>query len=122
MPLPKGPGIAVSVDYFGPPPVPPRGDTYILLFTDHFSRRADTFTVTAADLTAEDTANVLINRYIPLWGCPLSILSDIFLLFCSTLSHAVYQLLGVRKNWQQLLPPKRQWWSRTCKPHDCLNA
>ena len=27
MPLPEGPGIAVSVDYFGPPPVMPRGNT-----------------------------------------------------------------------------------------------
>ena len=39
--LPEGPGIAISVDYVGPIPVTPRGDTYILLFTDPFSRRAD---------------------------------------------------------------------------------
>ena len=40
-PLPEGPGIAAIVDYFGPLPVTPRGSTYILLFTDLFSRRAD---------------------------------------------------------------------------------
>ena len=27
MPLPEGPAIAISVDYFGPPPVTPRGNT-----------------------------------------------------------------------------------------------
>ena len=40
-------------DYFGPLPVTPRGNTYILLITDRFSRRADMFPVTAAEFTAE---------------------------------------------------------------------
>ena len=31
---PEGPDIAVSVDFFGPLPVAPRGNTYIMLFTD----------------------------------------------------------------------------------------
>ena len=51
-------------------------NTYILLITDRFSRRADMFPVTAAEFTAEGTANVLVNKYIPLWGCPRTILSD----------------------------------------------
>ena len=92
MPLPEGPGVAISVDYFGPLPVTPRGNTYILLITDRFSRRADMFPVTAAEFTAEGTANVLVNKYIPLWGCPRTILSDNGLQFCSKLSQAVYQL------------------------------
>ena len=66
MPLPEVPSIAVSVDYFAPLPVTPRGNTYILIFTDRFSRQADMFAVTAADFTAEGTADILINRYIPL--------------------------------------------------------
>ena len=61
MPLPGGPGVAVSVDCFGPLPVTPRGNTYILLFTDRFGRRADMFTVTAAEFIAEGTANILVN-------------------------------------------------------------
>ena len=65
MPLPEGPGVAVSVDYFGPLPVTPRGNTYILLFTDRFSRRADMFPVTAAEFTAESKVNILVNQYIP---------------------------------------------------------
>ena len=55
------------------------------------------FAVTAAGFTAEGTANILINPYIPLWGCPRSILSDNGLQFCSKLSHTVYQLQGVWK-------------------------
>ena len=97
MPLPEGFGIAASADYFGLLPVAPRGNTYILFLTDRFSRRADMFAVTAAEFTAEGTANILINRYIPLWGCPRGILSEHGLQFCSKLSHPVYQFLGVRK-------------------------
>ena len=41
IPLPNSPGVAVSVDYFGPLPITARGNSYILLFTDRFSRRAD---------------------------------------------------------------------------------
>ena len=43
----------------------PRDNTYILLFTDRFSRRADVFPVTAAEFTAEGTNNILVNQYFP---------------------------------------------------------
>ena len=85
MTLPEGPSIAINVDYFGPLPVTPRGDIYILLFVDRFSRRAYMYAVTAAESTAEGTANTLINRCVPLWGCPRSILLDDGLQFCSKL-------------------------------------
>ena len=65
IPLPNSPGVAVSVDYFGPLPITARRNLYILLFTDRFSRRADMFAV-AAEFTAEGTANILVNRFIPL--------------------------------------------------------
>ena len=76
MPLPEGPGIAFSVDCFGPLPVTSRGNTYILLFTDRHSRPADMFAATVTEFTAGGTANIIINRNIPLWGCPHSIISD----------------------------------------------
>ena len=90
VPVQEGPGIAISVDYFGPLPVTPRGNTCILLITDRFSRRADMFAVTAPEFTAEGTANILVNQYIPLWGCPRTILLHNGLQFCSKLSQAVY--------------------------------
>ena len=62
IPFPPGPGIAVSVDYVEPLPVTPRGNTYIFLFTNRSSRRADMFAVTATERTAEGTVNTLINR------------------------------------------------------------
>ena len=54
------------MDYFGPLPVTPKGNSYILLFNDRFSRRADMHTVSAAEFMAEGTADILVNKYIPL--------------------------------------------------------
>ena len=97
MPVPEGPGIAISFDYLSPILFTPRGNTYNLLITDRVSRRADMFAVTAAKFTAEGTANILVNKYIPLLGCPRTILSDDGLQFCPKLSQDVNPLLGVRK-------------------------
>ena len=97
IPLPNSPGVAVSVDYFAPVPTTVRGNSYILLFTDRFRRRADMFAVTTAEFTAEGPANILVNRFIPLWGCPSTLLSDNGPQFCAWLATAVYKLLGINK-------------------------
>ena len=60
-----GPGVTVSVDYFGPLPVTPRENSDNLLFTDRFSRHADMYAVSVAKFTAEGTADILVNKYIP---------------------------------------------------------
>ena len=50
------------------------------------------FAVTASEFTAEGTANILVNRYIPLWFCPSTLLSDNGPQFCAQLA-----ILGIRK-------------------------
>ena len=70
MSLQSGLGIAISVNYLGPRPVIPEGNSYILFFTDRFSRRRNMYADSAAEFTAEGTANIQVNKYIPLWGCP----------------------------------------------------
>ena len=95
--LPEGPGIAIIVHYFDPLTATPRGKTHILAINHRFSRQAGTFAAIAAEFTAEGTANILVNEYIPLRGFPRTIVSDNGLLFCSKLLHALYQLLGVCK-------------------------
>ena len=97
IPLPNTRGVSVSVNYFGSLPNTARGNFYIILFTDRLSRRVDMFDVTAAEFTAEDTVNILDNRYIPLWGCPSTLLSDNRHQFCAQLATAVYKLLGAHK-------------------------
>lgn len=66
LPFPSGPGLAVSVDYFGPLPDTPRRNAYSLLVTDRFSRRADMYVDSAAKFTAEGTVDILVNNFIPL--------------------------------------------------------
>ena len=94
---PSGAGHCGKRGLFWAKPVTPRCNTYIFLFTDRFSRRADMVAVTAAEFTAEATANIRINRYISLWGCPRSMLLDNGLQFSSKLSHVLNELLGVEK-------------------------
>ena len=121
--FPEGPGIVASIDYFGPLPVMPRGNSYILLFTDRFSRRADMFPDTSAEFTAVGTASILLNRYVPLWGYPRSILSDNGFQLCSKLSHAVCQLLGLGKIATSSYHPNgNERWGGTRKPHDGSDA
>ncbi|CAB1106763.1 unnamed protein product [Ectocarpus sp. CCAP 1310/34] len=94
---PEGPGTVVGVDFFGPLPVTAKGNSYILLFTDRFSRRADMFAVTAAEFTARGTAHIFVNQYMTKWGCPTTLLSDNGLHFCSKLSMAIYEVMKIKK-------------------------
>ena len=55
------------------------------------------YAVTDAEFTAEGTAHILVNKYIPLWGCPLRILSDNGRQFSSQLAVAIVALLKVRR-------------------------
>ena len=103
MPLPKGPGIAVSVDYFAPLAVTPRGNTNTLLFTDRFSRRADMFAVTAAEFTSKSTVQPVCS---PL-GMPVQFLSlrqrpPVWLEAFACRLHASWR----SENCHQLLPPE----------------
>ena len=70
MPLPSGPGQIVSVDYFGPLPITRNGNKHTLLYTDRFSRHIAAHTVTQGERTAEGTARIFVEQYIPLWEYP----------------------------------------------------
>lgn len=66
LPVPNGPGVYVAIKYFGPLTVTARGTSYIVMFTDRFSRHAGMYAVTAAELTVELTdegsADILVNK------------------------------------------------------------
>ena len=64
----------LSTDVLGPFPETPRGDTYILVLTDHFIKRVEIFDV--ASQTAITTARIILNEVIAWFGCPYSILGD----------------------------------------------
>ena len=46
-------------------------------------------------MTAAGTADVVLNEYIPLWGCPVTLPSDTGHNFTSKLANVVYDRLGI---------------------------
>lgn len=64
----------MATDYLGPFPVTDRGQRYIILCTDHFSKNVEIIQV--SDMTADVCALKLLNEDIARWGCPLAIHSD----------------------------------------------
>ena len=64
----------LATDILGPLPLMPRGNQYILLVTDHFTRWVEIFAV--PDQTATTCAEVILNEVIARFGCPLSLHSD----------------------------------------------
>ena len=97
MPLPSGPGQIASVDYFGPLPITRNGNKHILLYTDRFSHHIAAYAVTQDERTAEEAARIFVEQYIPLWGCPHTLLSDNGSEFVARLSLAIYKLVRIRK-------------------------
>ena len=61
------------------------------------------YAVSAAESAAEGTPGILVNMYVPLWGCPASLLYDNGLQLCSK---QVYKLLGMRKIATDVYCPK----------------
>ena len=64
----------ISTDFLGHFPFTPRGKTYILLATDHFTKKVKIMAV--PDQTASTPVNKLLNEVIARCGCPLTIHSD----------------------------------------------
>lgn len=54
-------------------------------------------TVHRPDFTAEGTANILGNKYIPVRGCPIFLLTDNKLQFCPKILRAVKKLIVINK-------------------------
>ena len=79
------------------------------------------YATTEAEFTASGTADIFIDRYIPLWGCPVTLLSDIGRQLCSKISRALYERLGIN-NHHQCLPPLNQRRRRARQSHDGPDA
>ena len=121
MPLDEGSGIAVTVDYFGPFPITPRGNTYILLSP----------IVSAAEPTCSQSLQwnlhprarlIFLSTGIFPSGIPaqhtLGHRSPVFLKAFSCRLQASWG----SENCHHLLPPKWHWWVGACDSHDGPSA
>ena len=85
----------LAIDYLGPLPRTPRGNRYILVLTDQFTKYVEVFAM--PDQTAEDCALKIMNEFIARWGTPLKIHSDQGSTFESKVFRHLCDLLGVKK-------------------------
>lgn len=97
MSLSDGPDEVIAINHFGPLPVTTGGNKHTLLVTDYFNHRAAFYVFTIAQFIAVGTTDILVNDFIPKWGCPKLLLSENGRQCLSRLLCAVCKLLGARK-------------------------
>ena len=90
------PGDFLATDFLGPLPVTARGNRYILLVTDHFTKYVEIIPV--PDMTAEVCASKILNEVISRWGCPLTIHSDQGRTYESQVFSELCRMLEVKKS------------------------
>lgn len=90
-----GPMDRLATDLLGPLPETPRGNKYVLVITDHFTKWVEAIAV--PDQTAQTCAHYLL-QVVCQFGCPLSILSDQGRCFESHLFQEFCHLLEIKKS------------------------
>ena len=85
----------LSVDILGPLPLSRRGNKYILVVTDAFTKWVEIFPV--PDQSAETCAKCIVNEVICRLGCSIDLHSDQGRNFESDLVKNLCKLLGIRK-------------------------
>ena len=105
MKTPRAPlGSLRTGDHLGPLQITERGNRYILLLTDHFTKYLEIMAV--PDMTAEVCAARILNEYVSRWGCPLSIHSDQGRTYESRIFKEMCRMLEVRKTRTSVWNPK----------------
>ena len=84
----------LCTDIMGPLPLTPRGNRYVLVVTDSFSKWVEIFPV--PDQTASTCASIILNEVIARFGCPYDLHSDQGRNFESTIFRDIFQLLTIR--------------------------
>ncbi len=107
-PLQPIPGLAKferwQTDCLGPLPLTEKGNKFILLFVECFSRFVELIPV--PDLKAETTGRAFLEHIVLRYGVPTQILSDRGTNYTSELLKGVYDLLGVKPLFTTPLHPQ----------------
>ena len=90
------PNEIVGVDMVGPLPETPRGNRYILVMVDLFTKWCEAVPIATTD--AETTAQAIVENWICRWGAPEQLHSDRGSNFESIIVAELCHLLGVRKS------------------------
>ena len=111
LPLPNRPGQMVAFDLLGPLPTTAKGNAYVFLVVDLFSRHAGAYAIRKGEKTAKGCAARLIHDCIPRWGCPDTFLSDRGTEFASVVCRGVFKMLRSVKHLRAHTTLKLMaWW------------
>ncbi|KAG6943678.1 hypothetical protein JG688_00017487 [Phytophthora aleatoria] len=94
------------VDAVDPLVTTPRGNKFILVFADYFTRWVEAFPVAALDTLT--FVNVMIDEVISRHGVPEILLSDRGSNFISNLAKSFYETLGIKKLFGAAYHPQTQ--------------
>lgn len=94
----------LGIDILGPFPESEKGNRYILVVTDHFSKWVELFAV--PNQSASTCADILVNEVIARFGCPYEILTDQGRNFESKIFTELCELLEIRKKRTSPANPK----------------
>ena len=93
--LPSGPFERVAMDILGPLPITTRGNKYILVVGDYFTKWLESFPL--ASIEAEKVAEVFVHQFVCRFGTPNILHTDQGRNFDSALVKAMCKLLGIKK-------------------------
>jgi hypothetical protein len=85
----------LSVDIMGPLPESSRGNKYIMVVTDYFTKWVEIFAI--PDQQAETCADILLNEVFARYGCPYDLHSDQGRNFVGLVFSDLCKSLGIRK-------------------------
>ena len=86
----------IHIDFLGPLPKTKKGNEYILMITDHFTKWVECFPLPSQ--TAEQTAETVVNEFFCRFGCPFEIMTDQGRNFESRLFQSLCTLLEIHKS------------------------
>lgn len=96
----------VAIDVLGPLPVSTRGNKYILILGDYFTKWIEAYPL--EDQKAETVAEVIVTKFISRFGVPLQIHSDQGRNFEAAVFQEMCKLLGIDKTRTTALHPHSQ--------------
>lgn len=102
----SGPFSLLVVDAIGPLVATPRGNKFILVFADYFTRWVEAFPVARLDTVT--FVEVMVNEVISRHGVPEKLLSDQGSNFISNLARSFYDTLGIKKLFGAAYHPQTQ--------------
>ncbi|KAE9347247.1 hypothetical protein PR003_g7026 [Phytophthora rubi] len=102
----SGPFSLLVVDAIGPLVTTPRGNKFILVFADYFTRWVEAFPVAALDTLT--FVNIMVDEVLSRHGLPERLLSDRGSNFISELAKSFYETLGIKKLYGMAYHPQTQ--------------